>query len=106
MHQPLAEDGLLTQRHDKRVNNDVVNKISPDRTGIAEVIDLDWSRPVSEDCGPGEPGVALEVNQNVDSVAMDQLGRMPVRRVANIDKAIKGAGDASAHRASVVGPEE
>jgi hypothetical protein len=47
-------------------------------------------------------GKAVEVDQDIDSVGVDELRRIPVRGFGDIDKAVEGGGEASADRTSIV----
>ena len=102
MHQPLAEEGLLIRRHKEPIDDNVIDKVGSHRAGIADIAHLDRRRPVGEDRSPAVRGITRQIDQDIDAVGMDQLGRPPVRHLADIDKAIKGADQARAHRAGVV----
>ena len=45
----------------------------------------------------------VKVDQDVDGVGMDPLGRLPVPHIAYIDEAIEGTGEARAYPAARVG---
>jgi len=104
MHQPLAEEGLLIRWYDEPIDDDVIDKISARRARIAEIIDLDRRRPVGEDRGSAVLGIPGQIDQNIDGVGVDPLGRLAVRRRPEVDKMIKGAGEASADCPSVPQP--
>src|SRR5215469_16341217 len=102
MHEPLAEKGLLIWRHEEAIYKNVIDKIRTHRAGIADVAHLDRGRAVSEDRGPAVRGVTCQVYQNIDGIGLDQLGRPPIRCLADIDKAIKSTGQTGADGARVV----
>src|SRR5262249_52461275 len=102
VHQPLRIEGLLIGRHEEMVNNNVIDEIRPHRAGIAEIIDLYRRRPAREDRSPAFPCVARQVDQYVDRIVMDQLGRLPLRRLADVDETIEGAGEAGSHGVAIV----
>src|SRR5215813_13294002 len=68
----------MLERRDHRITDHIVDEISADRAGIAEIAHLERSAAVGEDAEPRIPGMALEVDRDVDLELMQELRRIVI----------------------------
>ena len=94
MDEPLAEELLLILRHDKRIDDDVVDKVHASSARVTQLVDLDRRRAIGEDRRPPALRKSVEVDQNIDLIHVYQARGIAVRGVRNIDEAVECCGKA------------
>ena len=106
MHQPLAEEWLLIRRYNKPINNDVVDEISAGRRREPEIVDLDRRRTIGEHRRPRASREAVEVDEDMDFLGADELRRIQVCGLGDIDKTVECGGEAGADLTAAIGRAE
>ena len=84
------------------VRNDVVAQAGAKGAGIAEKIDLNRRGPQGHDRRPRSLGEPLQINQNVDLIAVNGARRFRICQPFDGSEMVKGLDQSSAHRLPVV----
>lgn len=71
------------------VGENVVKKVCSCCSGKGEPFDLNGRRLIGEDLEAVVVGVALDVNQDIDFVMVDELGSLVVREASNVVEVIR-----------------
>ena len=87
------------------IGNDVVHEVSPGRPGITQVVHLDRCWTQREDLASAATRVALEIDEDVDTVPSNTPGGRVERFVADVDEAIERGHEPAPTLAAVVGTE-
>ena len=75
------------------VSDDVVHKGGPASARVAQPHGLYWGRSQGEDLVPGSLGVAVHVDEDVDAVGVDLVGRLVVGRdLREVDEVLRPLG--------------
>ena len=101
--QRFAVVGGGTGRRDETVADEVVAEPAAQRAGIAQETHLQRRWPVGEQRGACAGGVALQVDQDVDTVGMDRARRLQVVERRDVVEALERQRQALAHAQAVVG---
>ncbi len=98
----FAESGVAACRKGNRVTNEVVDPRRARGGDVSGPGNLEWRRPPGEDAGTRLVEVAGQVDQDVDPVGGNGLGRCGVIKGIEIGKTIKAVDDVSTQRAIVI----
>ena len=93
--------GLGSGWNDPAVGKDVIHIGRARRTSEAEIIHLNRCWPARQDAGPRAPGVAIEVDQNVDLFFIQNPCGFAISKGAGIDEFVKCRLQPSARGATV-----
>ncbi len=97
-HRLLVVEAIVRRRNDDAVGDDVVGAATARAAGKADPGHLHRRRPQREDAQAMALGVAHEIDENVDAVGMDALGRGEIVEAVDLDEVMGGALDALAPR--------
>src|SRR5205823_9934760 len=90
-------------RREEVVDDDVIDEFRTHRAGKAEKIDLDRGRAERQDPRSRVlAGVAGQIDEDVDPVGVDTLGRRGIVDRGQIDKAVERRDEAMANIAAVI----
>src|ERR1700682_6267038 len=73
MNQPFRKERLLARWDDEGVDDDVVDEVRAHGGGISEITHLHRRRAIGRYRRPGVMGIALQINQDIDLVGMNDL---------------------------------
>jgi hypothetical protein len=75
----------------------IVDKGGSHRPGVAQVAHLHGRCPPAENAGARMFGVPGEVDGDIDTLCPEQVCRVPVGNIANVEKGVEGPGQATTH---------
>src|SRR5204863_6229927 len=94
---------IVLRRNDVRIGNEVVDPGCAHRAWIAEPVDLDRRGSMGRDARAVTGGIALEIDEDLDALAVDALRCFVIRKRRDIDEAVASRREPLPHRAAVVG---
>ncbi len=95
----------MFERRDDGVGENVIDAIRAHRAGIAKVVHLNRCRSIRQNFRAAVSRIAFEIDEDVDRVIVDRVGRDPVGHVADGNVTIKRRDDAAAQFSAVIGAE-
>ena len=98
----LVVEGLLFHRQSDRIGDHIIDEIAAHRARIAEIIHLNGRRPMRRDLAARQLRIAFELDENIDAVGIDALGRFAIVEIAQIDEGVERLAEPIAHLAAVV----
>lgn len=101
MNDLFGKERLLIVRQDDLVRDHVIYEISPHRSGVAQVIDLNWGRTMRQNFRPTAGGEAFQIDSDVDLLLVEKRGDLAVALRADIVELVEGADQAPTQRALI-----
>src|SRR5262245_5603025 len=101
-HDPLRVIRLLIERQHDRIGDDVVEEVSPRRSWVAKIADLDGNWTRGENCKAAVARERRQVDGNVNLELRQEVRDIPVGSVSNVQEAIECVGEVRPHFAAVI----
>jgi hypothetical protein len=98
----LAVEGLLVCRQHEGISDHIVDETGTHRSREANEAHLNGSRPPRGNPSAGSFRIALQFNENIDSISLYAIGSLGVCHRPEIDEFIEGAAKPRAEFAAVL----